>query len=137
MSASASRATRYVQVDLVRSLIDDLPAEIWDIRLDVALPMFLLFWAMVLGRGVPPLIHTSFEEARARRAAPGPAAAHTRLSPFPQVQQLAIENDYFCLCPKLVLALLFVKPDGGFGIDPKWPMCLAGALVLMLAGSAS
>ena len=65
---SLTRYPAYVQVDLVRSLIDDLPAEIRDIRLDVALPMFLLFWAMVLGRGVPPLIHTSFEEARARRA---------------------------------------------------------------------
>ena len=27
--------------------------------------------------------------------------------------------------------------SGGFGDDPKWPMCLAGALVLMRAGSAS
>ena len=43
-------------MNLVRSLVDDLPPEIWDIRLDVAHPMFLLFWAMVLGRGVPPLV---------------------------------------------------------------------------------
>ena len=51
-------------MNLVRSLVDDLPPEIWDIRLDVAHPMFLLFWAMVLGRGVPPLVHPTFEQAR-------------------------------------------------------------------------
>lgn len=49
---------------------------------------------------------------------------------------MASETDYFCLCPKLVLALLFVKPDGGFGTDPKWPMCLGGALVLIRVGLA-
>ena len=43
-------------------LVNDLPAEIWDIRLDVAEPMFLLFWALVLGRGVPSLIHHPFEQ---------------------------------------------------------------------------
>ena len=75
---SASRATRFVQVTLVKSIVDDLPTEVWDIRLDVALPMFLLFWAMVLGRGVPSLMHKSFEEVRA----PDGCCARLALMPF-------------------------------------------------------
>jgi len=56
---------------------------------------------------------------------------------YHQVRQMANDSDFFFTCKKLVLALLFVKPDGGFGANPKWPMCLGGALVLLLVGFAS
>ena len=50
-----------------------------------------------------------------------------------QIKQLAVETDYFYGSPALVMALLFVKPDGGFGDQPKWQLCLAGVVVMMRA----
>lgn len=50
-----------------------------------------------------------------------------------QIKRLAVETDYFYGSPALVMALLFVKPDGGFGDQPKWQLCLAGVLVMMRA----
>ena len=53
------------QIEVVRLLVEDCPAELWDLRLDVSEPIFILFWAMVLGRApVRCLIGRSIPEVR-------------------------------------------------------------------------
>ena len=104
------------EVNMLRLVVNDLPAEgergepvVWDIRFDVASPGFLFTWAIVLERNVPSLLGYTLEDVKA----------------------LAENNDFFLGCPKLALAILSVKADGGFGECPRWQCCIVGILVLM------
>ena len=97
------------QVPLLEALLEDLPSRLWSLRFDVASPAYLLTWATVLGRKVPPLLNVSTTEAKA----------------------MSRDYDFFFGCPKVATALLYTMPDGGYGDDPLWQCCVSGIACML------
>ena len=100
------------QIELLKMLLEDLPPDEWELRFDVSSPGFLFTWAAVLDRKMPSLVSLNVETAK----------------------RTAMHTEFFSNCAMMAMAILFVKPDGGFtdnNSKGEFVLCIVGLLVMM------